>query len=109
MSEALIVAITEVGDCRLVMRKEWFQVMVEEESNPVPVTIRVKTGWPAVALDGLRDVICGIRVVICRTRVGGLKAQFDANSTIPLIAMIATQEIARPERIMKGRIALVQV
>lgn len=90
------------------MRKEWFQVMVEEESNPVPVTIRVKAGWPTAALDGLRDVICGIRVVTCGTRVGGSIPQLEHNSTIPLIAMIATQEIARPERIMKGRIALVQ-
>lgn len=101
MSEALIVAATAVGDCSIVLRTEWFQLMVEEESNPVPVTVRVKAESPAVALDGLRDVICG-------TRVGGGIAQFDANSTIPLIAMIATQEIARPERIMKGRIALVQ-
>jgi len=59
ISTAGTVAETWVGDVYAVFRAPPFQLMVDPTANPVPVTVRVNAGLPAVTVLGLILVTVG--------------------------------------------------
>ncbi len=59
--------------------------MTEDESNPVPVTVRVKAGLPTEALDGFNELINGNGPILGYEHA-------DISSAHALIASTAIQQ-----------------
>src|SRR5882724_6152999 len=98
MSAAGIAAVSCVAETNAVARFTPFQRTAEVETNPVPLTVRVKAGPPAVTADGLSPVIVGtglFAVKICAFDVpppgAALKTVTDG---VPAAAMSAAGIVA---------------
>jgi hypothetical protein len=74
MSLAEIDAVNWVALVKVVGRPEPFHRTTDEETNPVPLTVSVKAGPPALTLAGESEVIAGNGLIEASTVIGTLLA-----------------------------------
>ena len=96
-ADAGTVAVSCVEETKVVVRFEPFQRTSEPETNPEPVTVRLKAGLPTAALPGLMAVMMGSATTVNVTLLEPRPPEFSTDTgTLPglLICVDATDAVS---------------